>query len=498
MSQYNDFGLNQQDEQMHQLQQSPQQVPAATLTQDFSESRVQWHNGSANTSHTASRQPSERDVHSGSLRRIHTQMPSNDHTVNSVVASRMDASIRAPLVQQGHPTSSPSTVTASPAATARTGRSVSQATFVAPQSGETSSVPQLTSTQAMSQWQSAKTQSLPQPMFEVTTANNTAGGLQPGAAVTTPLLPLQKISAVLSILFAAAVTGLTLYQLIEYRGGFKSFYGQNAFNLHVFLMTVGFTVFLTPALLVKRLMPVEWRHSERVSNIATTLLHAGVLACLALGTWGATEALTSPWLFSVHSWIGCGAGVAVVVEILISAIARALPLTTSRRAEVGSWLAFNGLTTFTLGTMALVSGVQEWATLLQTGNSNYYPQLNTVGGLRYGRGNGEPIALGGRETRLLAGMGVGCLLMLGTAMYAAMPRLAVVHKTVPLSSAVQQQHFQLADKHAQMSAYNRRPSQSNVQHRQMAQHSSSSYIGSTASTRHQSRMPSMLGVDQIA
>lgn len=159
---------------------------------------------------------------------------------------------------------------------------------------------------------------------------------------------------------------------------------------------------------------------------------------------------------------------------------------------------------FFLHLQALATGIQEWATLLQTGNSNFLPGLRETGGLIGGPGNGQPINLTGIESRLLAGMGAGALLLLGTTLYAAMPRLAIINKqqvsqAAPLTLE-QQQRQMLAEKESQHLQYNaagvRHASVSNV--RQLAQHSSS-YHGSSASTRQQSRMPSMLGqIDSIA
>jgi len=232
-----------------------------------------------------------------------------------------------------------------------------------------------------------------------------------------------------SNLFGISATVLIWIWICNYRGSLNSFYGTNAYNLHPFLMTVVICLLLPQSFLIRRYLPINYYYHHninyhRIVGAVELLIQLLSLGCVGVSIYGVSESLNSsaPWLFSFHSWCGLLAGLSLIIETIIILFMR-LFCSFETLNEWNMHMLFSGLITYLFCLAAFITGIQEWLTLLQTGNSHYYPGLYYTGGLVGGPGNGQPIDLWSNESIVASVGGFASVFMLGSIIWAIAPLL---------------------------------------------------------------------------
>ncbi|XP_010908428.1 ascorbate-specific transmembrane electron transporter 2 [Elaeis guineensis] len=194
-----------------------------------------------------------------------------------------------------------------------------------------------------------------------------------GGLVGVRARPFTYVSHVLAV--AAAV--MVLVWNIHFRGGlaFESTNKNLIFNVHPVLMTIGFIIMGSEAIMSYRAFP----GSREVNKIVHLTLHAVALVLGALGIYFAFKNHNESGianLYSLHSWVGLGTiclyGIQWVFGFVIFFFPGAAP--NLKRGAL-PWHVFFGLFVYILALANAELGFLEKITFLQsTGLPKYGPE----------------------------------------------------------------------------------------------------------------------------
>ncbi|ENN83480.1 hypothetical protein YQE_00162, partial [Dendroctonus ponderosae] len=174
---------------------------------------------------------------------------------------------------------------------------------------------------------------------------------------------------VLSSVLLLGSLGLTLFWVIQYRGGFAWREDpKRQFNLHPVLMVAGFITFSGFSVLLYRIC----RCCRRIYvKLLHTVFHALAIPCVALGFLSVLDShnLAQPPIpnfYSLHSWIGLVTMGLFAIQFVVGFFSFLILLccegaTAGFRAALVPIHASFGLTTFVLAIAASVTGLTEKA-----------------------------------------------------------------------------------------------------------------------------------------
>uniref|UniRef100_A0AAR5PP48 Cytochrome b561 domain-containing protein n=1 Tax=Dendroctonus ponderosae TaxID=77166 RepID=A0AAR5PP48_DENPD len=189
---------------------------------------------------------------------------------------------------------------------------------------------------------------------------------------------------VLSSVLLLGSLGLTLFWVIQYRGGFAWREDpKRQFNLHPVLMVAGFITFSGFSVLLYRIC----RCCRRIYvKLLHTVFHALAIPCVALGFLSVLDShnLAQPPIpnfYSLHSWIGLVTMGLFAIQFVVGFFSFLILLccegaTAGFRAALVPIHASFGLTTFVLAIAASVTGLTEKA-LFTLGDA--YPEWREEG-----------------------------------------------------------------------------------------------------------------------
>ncbi|XP_066248079.1 plasma membrane ascorbate-dependent reductase CYBRD1 isoform X2 [Euwallacea similis] len=174
---------------------------------------------------------------------------------------------------------------------------------------------------------------------------------------------------VLASILLLGSLGLTLFWVIQYKGGFAWREDPvKQFNLHPVLMVAGFITFSGFSILLYRIC----RCCKRIYvKLLHTVFHALAIPCVALGFLAVLDShnLAQPPIpnfYSLHSWIGLAAMGLFAIQFVVGFFSFLVLLccegaTAGFRAALVPIHASFGLTTFVLAVAAAVTGLTEKA-----------------------------------------------------------------------------------------------------------------------------------------
>ncbi|EHA8587162.1 ascorbate-specific transmembrane electron transporter 2 [Cocos nucifera] len=198
-----------------------------------------------------------------------------------------------------------------------------------------------------------------------------------GGLVGVRAWPFTYVAHVLAV--AAAV--MVLVWNIHFRGGlaFESTNKNLIFNVHPVLMTIGFIIMGSEALMSYKAFP----GSREVHKIVHLILHAIALVLGALGIYFAFKNHNESGianLYSLHSWVGLGTiclyGIQWIFGFVIFFFPGAAP---NLKRNALPWHVFFGLFVYILALANAELGFLEKITFLQsTGLAKYGPEAFLV------------------------------------------------------------------------------------------------------------------------
>ncbi|KAH1003030.1 hypothetical protein HUJ05_010979 [Dendroctonus ponderosae] len=196
---------------------------------------------------------------------------------------------------------------------------------------------------------------------------------------------------VLSSVLLLGSLGLTLFWVIQYRGGFAWREDpKRQFNLHPVLMVAGFITFSGFSVLLYRIC----RCCRRIYvKLLHTVFHALAIPCVALGFLSVLDShnLAQPPIpnfYSLHSWIGLVTMGLFAIQFVVGFFSFLILLccegaTAGFRAALVPIHASFGLTTFVLAIAASVTGLTEKALFTLGSHYQHFNEegmvINTIG-----------------------------------------------------------------------------------------------------------------------
>eukprot|EP00775_Hariotina_reticulata_P005615 gene5615-5853_t len=187
------------------------------------------------------------------------------------------------------------------------------------------------------------------------------GGMATGFSAYTP------VAARIAGLLALVLVGVWVH---SYLGGLALSSPGILFNWHPILMTLGFAVLMTEAVLAYK-SPWQRTFSRPQRKQVHWIFHSAALVCAVLGFIAAWKSHTLadppiPNFYSPHSFLGAAALLLLLGQFVYGFSAYLWPtIALDRRAALGPVHRFWGLATWGTGMAAAALGCQEKATFLQ-------------------------------------------------------------------------------------------------------------------------------------
>ena len=174
----------------------------------------------------------------------------------------------------------------------------------------------------------------------------------------------QLAAAAIAVTLSASTPILLSVWLAHYRAGF-GLDSERRFNLHPLCMVLAVPLLLTIAVLTWRTWPLphKWRKLMHVS------LNSAAMALIGFGLYCVFTSLSSPHVYSPHSWIGLAFALLLAIQALLGLIYLGPRKEANIKAALlptHSWL---GVTAWLLGMATVLAGVQNLTTWLLTSGS---------------------------------------------------------------------------------------------------------------------------------
>ena len=221
---------------------------------------------------------------------------------------------------------------------------------------------------------------------------------EPEPAASLPQLVAAGIAVVLSM---AAPILLSVW-LAHYRSGF-GMDGDRRFYLHPLCMTLAVPLLLTNGVLAWR----TWPLSHRWRKVVHASLNSAALALIGFGLYCAFTSLSSPHVYTPHSWMGLAFALLLALQALLGLVYLGPRREADLKAALLPTHAWLGTTSWLLGMATVLVGVQNLTTwLLASGSSRMEPA--------------------GAESLLASVLGIVVFATAFFALYAVLPRRDVL------------------------------------------------------------------------
>ncbi|GAX77908.1 hypothetical protein CEUSTIGMA_g5350.t1 [Chlamydomonas eustigma] len=170
----------------------------------------------------------------------------------------------------------------------------------------------------------------------------------------------------------AYLGGVALDPVSDGKGGNDT---GHLFNYHPILMTLGFGVFMSEAIITYQ-APLVSGISRPARKLVHMTLHILAAISIIMGLLAAFKShslklpVPIPDLYSPHSFLGLTAVTFVAVQVLVAFASYVYPKTSlSHRMALGPVHRFLGMSTWIMGVAAMATGIQEKVTFIQMGKA---------------------------------------------------------------------------------------------------------------------------------
>ncbi|KAL5721819.1 ascorbate ferrireductase (transmembrane) [Ranunculus cassubicifolius] len=193
--------------------------------------------------------------------------------------------------------------------------------------------------------------------------------------------PMASRVTVLGHFFGVMAAILMLVWLLHYRGGIDLDSDKNdrVFNVHPFLMYLGFIFVAGEAIMGYRMVPAE----RRMQKVFHMLMHLIAIVLGIVGIYSVFkyhDRIGLADMYSLHSWIGLGTFCLFGLQWLFGFFTFWLPQATeATRVAMLPWHIFGGRALLYMAITAALTGLMEKATLMQLQHGNESRLMNFTG-----------------------------------------------------------------------------------------------------------------------
>ncbi|CAK9170499.1 unnamed protein product [Ilex paraguariensis] len=162
-------------------------------------------------------------------------------------------------------------------------------------------------------------------------------------------------------LIVIAVTILVFVWLLHFREGlaFKSHIKPKIFNVHPFLMVVGFVLVVGEAIMAYKTVPAK----KEVQKVFHATLHFIALICGILGIYAVFKfhhEVGIQDMYTLHSWLGMSTICLFGLQFLLATFSFLYPGTeSSRKTKLAPWHVLFGIIIFFMAILTAETGLVE-------------------------------------------------------------------------------------------------------------------------------------------